>query len=455
MNRADAIAEKDITYNVHPYTNLALHEQQGPLIIDRGEGIYVWDDGGNKYIEGLAGLWCASLGFSEPRLVQAAVTQFERLPFSHSFAHRTTEVTTRLAEKLIEIAPAPMAKTYFVNSGSEAIDTAIKIIWYYNNGLGRPDKKKLISRKRGYHGVTVAGASLTAIPLMQNDFDLPLERMMSTDTPSYYRCGEPGETEEQFTDRIVDNLEKLILKEGPETIAAFVAEPVMGAGGVVVPPAGYFDKVQPLLKKYDILLLADEVICGFGRTGNWWGSQTYNIQPDIVTCAKQLSAAYLPIGAIMISEPIYHTLVEQSKKHGAFGTGNTYGGHPVACAVALETLAIYEERNMLAHVRDVSKTFMRRLLELADHPLVGEARGVGLIGGLEIVEDKATKASFDPTIKAAFKVTQRTLAHGLLVRPLPSDSIGICPPLIISHDQIHTLFDKLRTGLDEAMGELK
>ena len=455
MNHADAIAEKDIAFNVHPYTNLALHEQQGPLVIDRGEGIYVWDDAGNKYIEGLAGLWCASLGFSEPRLVEAAVKQFERLPFSHSFAHRTTAVTTILAEKLVEMAPAPMAKTYFVNSGSEAIDTAIKIIWYYNNGLGRPEKKKLISRKRGYHGVTVAAGSLTAIPLMQNDFDLPLDRMMSTDTPSFYRCGEEGETEEQFTDRIVDNLEKLILAEGPETIAAFVAEPVMGAGGVVVPPAGYFDKVQPLLKKYDILMLADEVICGFGRTGNWWGSQTYDIKPDIVTCAKQLSAAYLPIGAVMVSEPIYQTLVEQSKKHGAFGTGNTYGGHPVACAVALETLAIYEERDMLAHVRDVSTTFIQRLLDLSDHPLVGETRGVGLIGGIEIVQDKATKASYDPATKAAFKVTQRALAHGLIVRPLPSDSIGICPPLIINHDEVHSLFDKLKTALDEAMQELK
>ena len=209
------------------------------------------------------------------------------------------------------------------------------------------------------------------------------------------------------------------------------------------------------MKKYDILLLADEVICGFGRTGNWWGSQTYDIQPDIVTCAKQLSAAYLPIGAVMISQPIYQTLVEQSKKHGAFGTGNTYGGHPVACAVALETLAIYEERDILTHVRDVSTTFMQRLRDLADHQLVGEARGVGLIGGIEIVQDKATKASYDPATKAAFKVTQRALANGLIVRPLPSDSIGICPPLIISHDEVHSMFDKLKTGLDEAVKELK
>ena len=455
MSKAPAIADSDIAYNIHPYTNLAVHEQQGPLVIDRGENIYVWDDKGKQYIEGLAGLWCTSLGFSEPRLIEAATRQFKRLPFSHSFAHRTNEATTRLAERLIEVAPANMAKAYFVNSGSEAIDMAIKIIWYYNNGLGRPEKKKLISRKRGYHGVTIAAGSLTAIPLMQNDFDLPLERMISTDTPSYYRCGEPGESEDDFTDRIVGNLEKLILDEGPETIAAFVAEPVMGAGGVIVPPAGYFDKVQPLLKKYDILFLADEVICGFGRTGNWWGSQTFNISPDIVTCAKQLSSAYLPIAAVMISDPIYQALVEQSRKHGAFGTGNTYGGHPVACAVALETLDIYEERHIMAHVVDMSNPFQERLHQLSDHPLVGEARGVGLIGGIEIVANKETRASFDAATKAAFTVNRHAQKHGLLVRPLPSDSIGICPPLIINEEQIHDLFDRLKAGLDDAQADLK
>ncbi len=455
MSKAPAIADADIANNLHPYTNLALHEQQGPLVIDRGENIYVWDDKGKKYIEGLAGLWCTSLGFSEPRLIEAATRQFKRLPFSHSFAHRTNEATTRLAERLIGIAPANMAKAYFVNSGSEAIDMAIKIIWYYNNGRGRPEKKKLISRKRGYHGVTIAAGSLTAIPLMQNDFDLPLDRMLSTDTPSYYRCGEPGETAEQFTDRIVGNLERLILDEGPETIAAFVAEPVMGAGGVIVPPAGYFDKVQPLLKKYDILFLADEVICGFGRTGNWWGSQTYEITPDIVTCAKQLSSAYLPIAAVMISDSIYQILVAQSRTHGSFGTGNTYGGHPVACAVALETLDIYEERHIMERVGGMSKLFLERLHQLSDHPLVGESRGVGLLGGIEIVANKETRAPFDTAATAAFTVTQHALKHGLLVRPLPSDSIGICPPLIITEDQVHDLFDRLQSGLDDALADLK
>ena len=456
MNQPAAdLARQDIAYNLHPYTNLAVHEQKGPLVISRGEGIHVWDNHGNKYIEGLAGLWCTSLGFSEPRLIEAAVKQLQTLPFSHTFAHRTTEPATELAARLIEIAPAPLAKAYFVNSGSEAVDTAIKIVWYYNNGRGRPQKKKIISRRLGYHGVTIAGGSLTAIPLMQNDFDLPLARMLHTDTPSYYRHGEPGESEEGFASRLARNLEQLILDEGPDTVAAFVAEPVMGAGGAIVPPATYFDKVQEVLKRHDVLMIADEVICGFGRTGDWWGCDTFNITPDIVTCAKQLSSAYLPIGAVMISGGIYQTLLEQSKKHGAFGTGNTYGGHPVAAAVAIETLKIYRERDIISHVREVSQSFCKHIAALGEHPLVGNTRAVGLIGGLEIVADKDTRKAFDAGRKAAVTVAEKALANGLIVRPLPHDSIGICPPMIINAAQIDDLFERLRRGLDEAAAVIK
>lgn len=448
------LVRQDIAFNLHPYTNLALHEERGPMVIARGEGIYVWDDAGNKYIEGLAGLWCVSLGFSEERLRLAAERQLGTLPFAHNFAHRTSAPATQLAARLIEVAPAPMAKAYFVNSGSEAVDTAIKIIWYYNNGLGRAQKKKIISRKRGYHGVTVAAGSLTAIPLMQNDFDLPLPRMLHTDTPCHYRNGLDGESEEQFAARLAQNLDDLITREGADTVAAFIAEPVMGAGGLIVPPATYFARVQEVLRHHDVLMVADEVICGFGRTGNWWGSDTYNITPDLVTCAKQLSSGYLPIGAVMVSEPIYETLTLQSKKHGAFGTGNTYGGHPVPAAVALETLEIYRERDILGQVRKVAPLFQKRLAALGEHALVGEARGVGLIGGLEIVADKESKKQFAPAQKAALTVTERALAHGLIVRPLPGDCIGICPPLVISEEQIHDLFDKLEQALPEAAAAL-
>ncbi|TDJ73388.1 MAG: aspartate aminotransferase family protein [Proteobacteria bacterium] len=454
-NYTDSLAKKDIAYNLHPYTNLATHEDRGPLVITRGEGIYVWDSDGNRYIEGLAGLWCVSLGSSEPRLVEAATRQLQNLPFSHTFAHRSTEPVIALAEKLIGMAPEPMAKVYFVNSGSEAVDTAMKLVWYYNNAFERPHKKKIIARKRGYHGVTIAAASLTGLPYLHTDFDLPIERVYHTDTPCYYRYAEPNESEDQFTNRLAESLEQLILSEGPDTIAAFIAEPVMGAGGVMPPPNGYFEKVQVILKRHDILMIADEVICGFGRTGNMWGSQTYGITPDMVTCAKQLSSAYLPIGAVMVSAPIYQAFVEQSRKLGVFGTGNTYGGHPVAAAVALETLKIYEERDMVGHVRDVAPRFQARLKALSEHPLVGDARGVGLIGGIEIVADKSTKQSFPPETKAAAAVEANALKHGLIVRPLPSDTVGICPPLVITEAEIDDLFDRLGRALDDAMGILK
>lgn len=447
--------KKDIAHALHPYTNLAVHEDQGPLIISKGEGVYVWDDQGNRYLEGLGGLWCVSLGFSEPRLAAAAADQFAALPYSHTFAHRSTEPVIALADKLLEIAPEPMTKAFFLSSGSEAIDAMIRFTWYYNNGRGLPEKKKIISRKRGYHGVTVAGGSLTAIPLMQNDFDLPLDRMIHTDTAGYYRYGRTGESEEEFATRLADNLEQLILSEGPETVAAFVAEPVMGAGGVMTPPATYFKKVQAVLKKYDVLMVADEVICGFGRTGNMWGCQTYDIQPDMVTCAKQLSSGYLPISALMISDKIYDVLKEQSKKHGALGMGYTYGGHPVSCAVALETLKIYEERNIVDRVRELAPRFQERLSALSKSPLVGEARGVGLIGALELVADKNTREQYPTELKIGATLAARALNHGLVVRALPGDVIGICPPLIITKEQIDELFDSLSIAVTETEALVK
>ena len=453
--RITDIHKKDIAHALHPYTNLAAHEEQGPLVITRGEGVYVWDDQNNRYLEGLAGLWCVSLGFSEERLARAAADQFAALPYSHTFAHRSTEPVIALSEKLIEIAPEPMTRAFFLNSGSEAIDAMIRFTWYYNNGRGLPKKKKIISRKRGYHGVTVAGGSLTAIPLMQNDFDLPLERMIHTDPAGYYRYGQSGESEEAFASRLADNLEQLIINEGPDTVAAFVAEPVMGAGGVMLPPATYFEKIQTVLKKYDVLMVADEVICGFGRTGNMWGSQTYDIRPDMVTCAKQLSSGYLPISALMISDKVYEVLKAQSRKHGALGMGYTYGGHPVSCAVALETLKIYEERDTVGHVRSVAPRFQKRLAQLGNSTLVGEARGVGLIGALELVMNKNSAEQYPAEVKAGATLAARAQARGLIVRALPGDVIGICPPLIITEAQIDELFDSLAEAVSETEGLLR
>lgn len=449
----DSYAEKDIRSNLHGYTNPDLHQQIGPKNYVRGKGIHIWDEHGNKFIEGLAGLWCASLGFSEQRLIDAATRQLETLPYNHSFAGRSAPVLAELADKLISIAPQSMSKAFFVVSGSEAVDAAIKIAWYYNNALDRPEKKKIISRHRGYHGVTIACTSLTAIPVIQESFDAPLERFKQISTPHYYRFGKPGESEEEFASRLAKELEELILEEGADTIAALIAEPVMGAGGVIPPPKSYFPKIQEVLKRYDILLIADEVINGFGRTANLWGCETCDIvQPDMVTCAKQLSAAYFPMGATMISEDIYQAILEESNRRGVFGTGHTYGGHPVGAAVALETLRIYEERDILGHVREVSKTFQKRLHEIQDHPLVGEGRGAGLLGAIEIVADKATKQPFDPEIKAAHQVYLKCLDNGLILRALPSgDSIGICPPLIITEKQINAIFDALEAALDSVV----
>ncbi len=441
-------ASRDIASLIHPYTHLAQHEEQGPLIIERGRGIHVFDDSGKEYIEGMAGLWCTSLGFDEEALIAAAVAQMRKLPTYHIFSHKSTNPAIALAEKLKAMAPVPFSKVLFANSGSEANDTVIKLAWYYNNALGRPQKKKIISRVKAYHGVTIAAASLTGLPNNHRDFDLPLPGILHADCPHHYRFGLPGESEEDFATRLAANLEALILREGPDTIAAFIAEPVMGAGGVIVPPRTYFDKIQVVLKKYDILMVADEVICGFGRTGNVWGSQTFGIRPDILTCAKQLSSAYLPISALMLSEPIYQAMVAESRKIGTFGHGVTYAGHPVPAAVALRTLELYEERDTFGHVQAVAPRFLGRFERLRDHPLVGEVRGVGLIGATELVADKKTRAPFEPARAVGAHVAARAQDNGLILRAM-GDSLALCPPLIITEGEIDTMFDRLERALDD------
>ena len=446
----NSAASRDKAFYLHPYTNLKAHEEVGPLVIERGAGVHVFDDAGKAYIEGMAGLWCTALGFGEERLVEAATRQMRKLPFYHAFGHKAHDPGIDLAEALIRIAPVPMSKVFFTNSGSEANDTVVKLVWYYNNALGRPNKKKIIARQKGYHGVTVAAASLTGLPHLHRDFDLPIAGILHTDCPHFYRYGEEGETEEDFATRLADQLEQLILAEGPDTIAAFIAEPVMGAGGVIVPPATYFDKIQPVLKRYDILFIADEVICGFGRTGSMFGTQTYNLQPDIITVAKALSSAYLPIAAVMISEPIYQAMVRQSEKIGTFGHGYTYSGHPVSAAVALETLKIYEERDIVSHVRTVAPHLQDGLRRFRDHPLVGEVRGIGLIAGVEIVADKATKAPFDPKLGIGGHVARFAQEHGLIVRAM-GDSIGFSPPLIITSAELDDLVTRFGKALDDTV----
>ncbi len=445
----NSAASRDIAYVLHPYTNLERHKTVGPQVMAKGKGIWVYDEEGKSYIEGMAGLWCTSLGFDEPRLVEAATRQLRALPFYHVFNAKSHNPAIDLAERLIEMAPVPMSKIFFANSGSEANDSAIKMAWYYNNALGRPEKKKIISRMKAYHGVTIASASLTGLPANHRGFDLPIDRVIHTDCPHHYRFAEEGESEEAFATRLADSLERLIEQEGPETIAAFFAEPVMGAGGVIVPPKTYFEKIQPILKKHDILFVADEVICGFGRTGNMFATETFNLQPDIITVAKALSSAYLPISALLINEKVSEPIYRQSGEIGTFGHGFTYSAHPVSAAVAVETLKIYEERDTVGHVRSVMRRFQDGLRAFADHPMVGEVRGIGLVAGVELSKDKATKTSFDPKDGVGMYLAGRALEHGLIIRAIPGDTITFCPPLIITAKEIDELVARFGKALDD------
>lgn len=456
--KPNSTAARDVAWHLHGYTNAARHEVTGPLVIVRGQGVRVFDEDGRDYIEGLAGLWCTALGFDETRLADVAAEAMRRLPFYHTFGHKTHPAVVDLAEKLIALAPqtphGDFSKVFFANSGSEANDTALKLVRYYNNALGRPEKKKIISRDKAYHGVTLATAGLTGLPANHRDFDLPLDFIHHTGCPHHYRFAEPEESPEQFASRRAEELEKLILAEGPDTVAAMFAEPVMGAGGVIVPPPTYFEKIQAVLRKYDILLIADEVICGFGRTGTAWGSETYGMKPDMLACAKMLSSGYLPISALLISEPIYQAIKDNSGRIGTFGHGFTYGGHPVAAAVALETLKIYADRDILGHVQAVGPHMQARLRALAAHPLVGEARGVGLIGALEIVADKATKAPFDPPGGMGLRAVAACQDVGVICRAM-GDTIAFAPPLIISEAEIDQLFDRVETALNALLSQLR
>ncbi|KAA2236712.1 aminotransferase [Salinarimonas soli] len=444
------LATRDVETLIHPYTQLAAFRETGPLVLERGQGVWVYDTEGKPYLEGMAGLWCTSLGYSNAELVEAAREQMMRLPFTHLFSGRSHDPAIELAERLKEIAPVPVSKIFFTSSGSEANDTQVKLVWYMNNALGRPQKKKIIARLRGYHGVTVASASLTGLPANHADFDLPIQNILHTSCPHHYRFGEAGESETDYSARLAAELEEMILREGPDTVAAFIAEPVMGAGGAIIPPENYFPAIQAVLDKYDVLLIADEVICGFGRLGTRFGSQRLGMRPDTISVAKAITSAYLPLGAVMIPEGMYQAMLEGSRKIGTFGHGFTYSGHPASCAVAIKTLEIYERDRIVEGVAAKAPRFEARFAGLRDHPLVGEARGLGLIGGLEIVADKATKRQFDPKLGIAAKVVSFAQAEGLIVRSLYGDRIAVCPPLIITEAEIDELFDRLTRALDRA-----
>lgn len=449
----NSIEARDVAYHLHPYTNAQKHLEVGPLVIESGDGVFVKDASGKSYIEAMAGLWSTALGFSEKRLVQAATRQMEKLPYYHTFTHKSHGPVIELAEKLISIAPVPMSKAFFTNSGSEAIDTALKLIWYRSNALGQPEKKKIIVRNRAYHGVTIAASCLTSLPGNHRSFDLIVPGVFRMTCPHHWREAQPGETEEAFATRLADEIEATILAEGPETIAAFFGEPVMGAGGVVVPPATYWEKVQKVLNKYDILLVADEVICGFGRTGQMFGSQTLDIKPDIMVLSKQLSSSYLPASALLINDKVFQPIMEESGRIGTLGHGFTGGGHPVVAAVALETIRIIEEEKLVSHAAHVGERLRTGLQKLSSHPLVGEVRGIGLIAAVELVTDKKLKKGLDEPGQLGALANAQVQQAGVISRAM-GDALAFCPPLIIKEAEVDELLARFKQGLDNTLAAL-
>ncbi len=445
--KPNSIEGRDIAYQMHPNVNLRKYEQNGGLVIESGDGIYVTDNNGKRYIEGLAGLWSVAVGFGEKRLVEVARAQMEKLPYYHTFAYKSHGPSIELAEMLIQMAPVPMSKVHFTSSGSEANDLACKMVWYRSNALGNKDKKKVIGRIKGYHGVTIASGSITGLPRNHESFDLPLDRMVHTSCPSYVHFGHDNESEADFTTRMLNDLEELILKEGPETIAAFWGEPVMGAGGVLVPPEGYWEGVQAILRKYDILLVVDEVICGFGRTGKMFACQTYGIEPDVLILSKQISSSYMPLSAILMNDRFYQPIADESDRIGVFGHGFTASGHPVATAVGLENLKIIQERDLVGNAARLEEQFLSRLSELAKHPIAHSSRGVGLLGALEIKPFNDGKAG-----DAALTVAAALEKEGVIVRAV-GEAICFCPPLIITSEQIDEMFDALQRALDAVAAE--
>lgn len=440
---------RDLNALLHPLTNLKLLAERGPLIIERGEGVRVFDTAGRDYIEGMSGLWCTALGWGDGELVEAAAEQMRKLSYGHVFGGKSHEPAAALAEKLKEISPFPVGKVFFGCSGSEANDTQVRFAWYAANARGQTKRKKIISRRMGYHGVTLASASLTGIASIHKGFDAPFDFAVHADLPHHYRGAEPGESERDFSARLAANLDALIEREGPDTIAAMIVEPVMGAGGAIVPPDGYFDAITKVLIRHGIPLISDEIVTGFGRTGEWFGCGKYGFEPDSASVAKALSSAYLPVSAVLLSPELTDVIEQEARRLGTLGHGLTYGGHPVTTAVALKTIEIYQRRDIVGHVRHVAPRFLARLKQLEDHPLVGEARGVGLIAGLELVADKATKAHFPAERMVAQTAASFAEAEGLIVRPLPVDRISLCPPLIITEAEIDELFDRLTRALDK------
>ncbi len=450
------LAAFDRKYHLHPFTNLRAHTQSDPVVMMKGKGARLWDSSGKEYIDALAGLWCVNVGYGREELAQAMSQQARTLPYYHAFASMTSSAPAQLAERIIHLAPDRMRRVFFGNSGSDANDTAIKIVWYLNNALGRPRKKKIIARNRAYHGVSVASASLTGLDGVHRAFDLPVFDVLRLQTPHYYRVAASGISEDEFSGQLASELEAVIEREGAETIAAFIAEPVMGAGGVFIPPTGYFNRIQKILKDHDILFIADEVICGFGRLGAWFGSFTFGLDPDIMTIAKGITSGYQPLSGCMVSQDVYEALEKGSDEIGFFGHGYTYSSHPIPAAVALANLDLIEQEGLVANSAKVGAYLQQQLTKrIAPHPLVGDVRSKGLIGAVELSASKDSYAPFDPALGVARQVYATALSNGLISRALQdSEILALSPPLIITFEDVDEILDKLLLSLDSVCDSL-
>ena len=451
-----SLTEKDTSYFFHPFTALKSHESTGGKIIVEGKGSTLTDSEGNKFLDAMAGLWCVNLGYGNTELADTIHDQVKKLSYYHTFSGMSTDLAAQLSERIINMCPVPMSKVFFGNSGSDANDTLAKIIWFYNNALGRPNKKKIISRHRGYHGVTVLSAGLTGLTNLHQGFDLPLPMIRHVRPPHRLWEKAPGATDAEFSQTLADELEALIIKEGPDTVAAFIAEPVQAAGGVIVPPSEYFPAIQKVLKKYDVLLIADEVVTAFGRLGKMFGTSVVGMEPDLMTIAKGLTSAYIPLSGSIVSEKVWNVLRDGSEKYGAFGHGYTYSAHPLAAACALKTLEIVERDNYVGKAEKQGK-LLHQLLQthFADHPLVGEIRGQGLIGAVELVANRDKPEAFDPSLKIAPRVAKRSMELGVITRALPAaDTVAFSPPFIVTDSELETMVKTVRKAVDEIGKEI-
>ncbi|EAT10814.1 aminotransferase class III-fold pyridoxal phosphate-dependent enzyme [Bermanella marisrubri] len=445
-----SLAQEDSQYVLHPASSITALLDQGPQMIVSAKGSTITDADGNELLDAVGGLWCVNAGYGRPELAQVVKEATEQLAYYHTFSNASNPWQVQLAKKLLQLAPSNLGKVYFGSGGSDANDTLVKIAWHYHSLRGKSTKTKVIAREQAYHGTSISTASLTGLGGFHKEYPLPLDFVLHTDCPHFYTRGLEGETEQQFCDRLIDNVAKLIEKEGADNIAAFFAEPIHAAGGIIEPPAGYYPKLKTLLKQHDILLVADEVVCGYGRLGTWFGSDQLDIEPDMLSTAKGLTSGYFPMSAAFITDEIFDVLKEGSAKIGAFSHGYTYSGHPVGCAVALANLNIIENEGLVERAKENGAYLHARLLEeLGDHKNVGEIRGRGLLAGVQLVKDKVNKELPDPADKWPAKVTAMMRKNGVIVRPLPSvGTLAISPPLVITRDEIDRLVSEIKAAID-------